>query len=94
MLLRGDTDFSQTEHLDRWAADPRVHFLAGFDAGAKVKGQAEDLPASAWRRLERPARYLVPSQSRIRPENVKEGIVVAREFDNAWLVSEDVAEFN
>jgi len=24
VLLRGDTDFSQTEHLDRWNADPRV----------------------------------------------------------------------
>jgi hypothetical protein len=23
-LLRGDTDFSQTQHLDRWNADPRV----------------------------------------------------------------------
>jgi len=23
-LLRGDTDFSQTTHLDRWDADPRI----------------------------------------------------------------------
>src|SRR5205807_2647064 len=23
-LLRGDTDFSQTAHLDRWSDDPRV----------------------------------------------------------------------
>jgi len=94
VLLRGDTDFSQTEHLDRWNADPRVRFLFGFDAGAKVKGIAADLPALAWSRLERPARYAVRTQPRRRPENVKEGVVVARQFDNVRLVSEDVAEFN
>jgi hypothetical protein len=94
VLLRGDTDFSQTEHLDRWAADPRVRFLFGFDAGPKVKGIAEDLPAAAWRRLERPARYTVQTRPRRRPKNVKEGLVVARAFDNLRLVSEDVAEFN
>jgi Transposase DDE domain group 1 len=32
VLLRGDTDFSQTQHLDRWSADPRVHFIFGLDA--------------------------------------------------------------
>src|ERR1044071_504278 len=30
VLLRGDTDFSQTEHLDRWADDGRVHFIFGY----------------------------------------------------------------
>jgi hypothetical protein len=32
VLLRGDTDYSQTEHLDRWTSDPRVRFLFGYDA--------------------------------------------------------------
>ena len=40
------------------------------------------------------ARYTVQTQPRRRPDNVKEGIVVAREFENLRLVSEDVAEFN
>src|SRR5205814_2858902 len=31
VLLRGDTDFSQTKHLDRWSADPRVQFIFGLD---------------------------------------------------------------
>jgi hypothetical protein len=92
--LRGDTDFSQTEHLDRWDADARVRFLFGFDAQPNVKGIAEDLPAMAWSKLERPARYQARTQPRRRPDNVKEGIVVARQFDNLRLVSEDVAEFN
>src|SRR6516165_10216189 len=30
--LRGDTDFSQTEHLDRWNADRRVRFVFGYNA--------------------------------------------------------------
>src|SRR5271168_5623626 len=31
VLLRGDTDFSQTKHLDRWNADARVQFIFGLD---------------------------------------------------------------
>jgi len=92
-LLRGDTDFSQTQHLDRWNADPRVRFVFGYDAMPNVKDLAYDLPETAWKRLERPARYEVKTQPRNRPANVKEEIVVAREFDNLRLVSEDVAEF-
>src|SRR5215471_19087499 len=72
VLLRGDTDFSQTEHLDRWNADARVRFIFGYDALPNLKGLAEDLPARAWRPLERPARYEVATQPRIRPDNVKE----------------------
>jgi len=48
VLLRGDTDFSQTTHLDRWAADPRVQFIFGLDATASRHVQADDLLASAW----------------------------------------------
>lgn len=94
VLLRGDTDFSQTEHLDRWHADPRVRFLFGYDALPNLKGRAEDLPARAWRPLERLARYQVQTVPRARPDNIKEAIVVARQFENVRLRSEDVAEFN
>ena len=94
VLLRGDTDFSQTEHLDRWDDDPRVRFIFGYDAAANLKGIAEDLPARAWRPLERPARYQVKTQPRRRPDNVKEAIVVQRGFENLRLRSEEVAEFN
>ena len=44
VLLRGDTDFSQTEHLDRWSDDPRVHFVFGYDANAAVKTRAAWIP--------------------------------------------------
>lgn len=93
VLLRGDTKFSQTEHLDRWDADGRIHFVFGYEAKPNVKGLAEDLPASAWQRLQRPARYQVQTEPRLRPDNIKEAVVVAREFDNQRLQSEEVAEF-
>jgi hypothetical protein len=94
VLLRGDTDFSQTEHLDRWDGDPRVHFLFGYEAAPNLKGIAEDLPARAWRPLRRPARYEVETRPRRRRDKVKEAIVAARGFENLRLGSEEVAEFN
>jgi hypothetical protein len=94
VLLRGDTKFSQTEHLDRWTDDPRVGFIFGYEASANLKGLAEDLPAAAWKPLQRPVRSDVQTEPRERRDNVKEAIVVAREFDNKRLQAEDVAEFD
>ena len=94
VLLRGDTDFSQTEHLDRWNALPNVHFIFGYDARDTLTGMAEHLPDRAWQRLERPPHYEVQTEPRDRPENVKAKIVVQREFEKLTLESEEVAEFN
>jgi hypothetical protein len=94
VLLRGDTDFSQTEHLDRWNADPRVRFIFGYDAAPSLVARAEQIPEKYWKPLQRPPRYEVQTQPRTRPDKVKEAIVVQREFDNLKLVSEQVAEFN
>jgi len=92
VLLRGDTDFSQTKHLDRWSADPRVQFLFGLDQSWAKHVSADDLPVTAWQTLNRPARYQVKTQPRQKPARVKEPIVRAREFENKRLVSEEVAE--
>jgi hypothetical protein len=92
VLLRGDTDFSQTTHLDRWSADPRVHFVFGLDCTANRHMLADDLPAASWQPLERRARYQVKTQLRAKPERVKEQVVRQREFDNIRLHSEHVAE--
>jgi hypothetical protein len=92
VLLRGDTDFSQSEHLDRWTAAGN-YFVFGFDATPNLKAIAEDLPAAAWQPLPRLPTYLVQTQPRQRPDNVKEAIVTERAFDNQRLRSEDVAEF-
>jgi len=93
VLLRGDTDFSQMEHLDRWNADSRVRFIFGYDCYANLHVLADDLPSSVWKTLERPARYTVKTTPRQRPENVKQQIVEERGYADKRLVSELVAEF-
>ena len=92
VLLRGDTDFSQTKHLDRWTDDERVEFLFGLDCTANRQFLADELPRLSWQRLVRPPRYEVKTEPRRRPKNVKEQVVRDREFKNIRLVSEDVAE--
>jgi len=93
VLLRGDTDFSQTEHLDRW--DGRgVRFIFGLNAMPNLLEKAQDLPREAWKLLIRPAKYEVRTQPRQRPENIKEQIVRERGFENIRLQSEEVAEFD
>jgi hypothetical protein len=93
VLLRGDTDFSQTEHLDRWNSSGRVTFIFGYDSMPNLRDLADALPDQAWRQLERPPRYTVKTRPRQRPDNIKEQIVVARAFENQKLQAEAVAEF-
>ena len=92
ILLRGDTDFSSTQHLDRWD-QAGVRFVFGIDAMAKLVTLAASLAGSAWERLQRPAKYAVKTAERDRRENIKERVVREREFQNIRLRSEDVAEF-
>jgi len=92
MLIRGDTDFSQTQHLDRW--DGRgVRFIFGINAMANLIEIADNLPEGHWRPFLRPAKYQVKTEPRRRPANVKEQIVIQRQYENIRLQSEDVAEF-
>jgi hypothetical protein len=92
ILLRGDTDFTQTGDLDRWDSGG-VGFVFGIDAMANLVEKANELPHSAWQPLVRPPKYEVRTRERARPENVKERIVKEREFENIRLESEEVAEF-
>ena len=94
ILYRGDTDFTQTSDLDRWDEAGDIRFIFGIDAMANLKTIAENLGKTRWNRLERPAKHEVKTEPRLRPDNVKEQIVVAREFANIRLKSEDVAEFD
>jgi Transposase DDE domain group 1 len=94
VLLRGDTDFSQTEHLDRWDQDGRIRFVFGYDCCQGLVDRAERLPAGAWKKLQRPPRYAVKTRPRQRPDNVKEAVVKRRQFETLRLQSEEVAEFN
>jgi hypothetical protein len=91
--LRGDTDFSQSQHLDRWDDQPDVRFVFGFDAHPKLRGIAEGLPDDAWRALNRPGQKADGRKKRKKRKNVKDAIVEAREFRNLCLEQEDIAEF-
>lgn len=53
VLFRGDTDFSQTSHLDRWNEDGRIRFIFGYDARENLKDEVRRLPEIAWKKLER-----------------------------------------
>lgn len=92
VLLRGDTDFSQTQHLDRWN-EQGVQFVFGYDAAKNLVEKAECLPETAWQRLERQPRYEVKTEPRTPRENVKAAIVEQKEYLNFHLVKEEVAEF-
>lgn len=94
ILLRGDTDFTQTWKLDAWDEAGDVQFIFGADAHRSTIARAQALPEDAWQRLERPAKYEVKTQERAKPENVKERIVRERGYKNFILQWEDVAEFD
>jgi Transposase DDE domain group 1 len=91
-LLRGDTDFTQTRHLDRWDEAGDIRFLFGIDAMPNLVTLAEELPESAYSFLERPEAPIktVPRQQ---PERHKQRIVEARGFETIHTLEEMVAEF-
>jgi Transposase DDE domain group 1 len=91
--LRGDTDFSQTEHLDRWD-DRDFRFVFGIDAMPNLVVLAQSLAETTWQRLHRPAKYEVKTEARTRPTAFKEEVVREKGYKNIRLVSEDVAEFS
>lgn len=90
--LRGDSAFSQTEHLDRWNNEG-VLFQFGYDAKKNLVEIADNLPDSAWKKLVRPPAYEAHGPRRARPPRVKREIVRRREFERLELNSEQVAEF-
>jgi hypothetical protein len=94
ITLRGDTDFTQTKHLDRWDNAGDVRFIFGIDAMPNLKALANDLPADAYYYLERPARYEIKTAPRERPERVKAAIVRDRGFKTIHLLEEMIAEFD
>ncbi len=89
--LRGDTDYSQTAHLDRWS-DSNINFVFGYDASPNLC-QIADLITN-WIVFDRPEKYEVKTTPRKRPENEKEKIVQQREYKNLHLEKEELSEFD
>ena len=93
ITMRGDTDYSQTQHLDRWDADGIV-FVFGMARSKPLYQKTAELPESAWRRLRRPPKHEVETQPRRRPDNVKDEVVRRRGFTNKRTDAELVASFS
>jgi len=91
ILLRGDTAFTQTLHLDRWDGDG-VSFLFGMKAYANLVKIAGEVDTKDWKHLPRTPKYDPRTPDRARPENVKEPIVKERGYDNKRLTAEWVTE--
>lgn len=91
ILLRGDTDFTQTWKLDQWDSQG-VRFLFGLDAVKALIAKADALPPEQWRQLERPAKSTLATAPRTRPPNVKDQVVKAKGFKNLRTTCEHVAE--
>lgn len=89
----GDTDFSQTQHLDRWH-EQGVVFTFGLDVCPDRFIDADDLPKSAWDPLIRPPRYTANGKLRGKRERVKQRIVEEREFKDIRQVDEWAATMN
>jgi hypothetical protein len=93
ILLRGDTDFSQTAHLDRWH-DAGVNFVFGFNAIRPMICRAEGLDADEYRELVRKADAAFQKRDqRAKQSRVKEQVVRERGYRNLRLEREDVADF-
>lgn len=91
ITFRGDTDFSQTQHLDRWD-DDGVRFVFGFDARQNLIDRAETLKKTAWMPFKRSSKDKVTNPRR-RRANAKAAKVIERKFQNIRLDGEHVAEF-
>jgi hypothetical protein len=69
-----------------------VTFCFGLDVTPQRHMLADDLPETAWKPLNRPAKYSVRTQPRKRPERIKQQVVEERGFKDIRLVNEEVAE--
>jgi hypothetical protein len=93
ILMRGDTKFAQTRHLDRWDEAGDIRFVFGYEAYDALKARADALPADSYRLLERPPRYRIKTAPRQGPEHFRPEIVRERGYENIELLAEMVAEF-
>ena len=93
ILMRGDTKFAQTKHLDRWDDAGDIRFIFGFESHESLKARADELPANAYSLLKRPQQHQIKTTPREKPERIKQEIVRERGYETVHLLEEMVAEF-
>jgi len=92
VLLRGDTDYSQTQHLDRWD-EAGVRFLFGMPSSQALFTRLTQIPEENWRTLRRPPKYERKTNPRRRPRRAKDEVVKRRLFKTKRTEGEIVADF-
>lgn len=92
VLLRGDTDFTMSAHLDRWD-DDGVRFVFGHDANAGFVNRAENMLFDDSTELVRNAERAFTA-TRAKQPRIKEEIVKERGYLNKRLLAEDTIEFD
>lgn len=100
ILFRGDTDFSQSKHLDSWD-EKGYKFIFGFDAHKILVAEAERVPVDAWKVLSRTTNgerdeetfEVYTDEERERRHNHKIDTIKAKGYRNLELIEERVAEF-
>ncbi len=90
--LRGDTDFSLTQHLDKWA--DRCTFIFGMDARANLVRLADAIVETDWEALPKKTKYEVKTRERRRSENVKQQVVEKRKFKKIQTEAEHYCQFS
>ena len=93
VVLRGDTDFSQTTHLDGWDSMGVVKFVFGMDASPKLVGLADLIADDDWRLLARDSRFVDEDDEREKARRFKEEVIKERGFRHLELECEHYAEF-
>ena len=91
ILLRGDTAFTQTDHLDRWDAD-NVEFVFGIAKHANLLAKIEEIAEDQWKPVPRDPSYDPSTPDRARPDKIKREIIEARGYRNRRLKEEVYVE--
>jgi hypothetical protein len=91
ILMRGDTDFSQTRYLDGWDQEG-YYFVFGYDAAQNLKIQADLIPDEDWKPLRRLPKNTPTTGPRNKRPNVKDQIVIERGYKTIRTVGESVSE--
>ena len=89
--LRGDTAYPATGEFDQWDTDG-ITFVFGYKAHENLTAIADAI--TGWKRLKRQVKRTIKTKPRRRPENIKEQIVIDRQYHNEHLELEEVAEFD
>lgn len=89
--LRGDTAFTQTDHLDRWD-DNDVEFVFGIAKHGNLMAKIDEIAADSWQPVPRDPSYDPSTPNRARPDKVKREIIEMRGYDNRRLKEEMYVE--